>query len=266
MKWMRGALFTGIVVVAAGCNLSSDVPRTRPVGVIRMVIQGDSENGYTTKPTAAFLQVGAIGLPNSDLAPDACVDSTYTLPGVEEPLMGNIGAGESITAKSDLETASLTASATSSGTLYSIEGNAPLKLTPGKAVTYTIPGDPAGFPAMTLDAATVAPFTLGPIDPNPESELRLTWAPVQGGNTAVVISLQYSSSPTSSTADRQIYCSVRDDGSFTVPTEFVGNWKNSSASARRATAYRWRTSFTSLNSALLLSISHYDAPPKTTFP
>jgi hypothetical protein len=265
MRWTRGAFLIGVATLVAGCNLSSDVQGTRPVGIIRLNVVGDSEHGFSTRPTGAFLRIGTVIIPSSGAAPDSCVDSVYTAIDTDEPIIGNVSAGASIAMKSDLGNVSLQPVSTGGGTVYQLAGATPLPLTPGKAVSITTPGEPGGFPAMMLDAVTATPFTFGPINPEPQGDLQLTWAPVQDAGSALVIALQYSSSPTQPVADRMIYCGVRDDGSFTVTADLAQKWKNSSASARKVTAYRWRTSAVVENSALFAALSHY-VVSKSSFP
>lgn len=268
MQWRRGSMLAGLAVLVAGCNLSSGINTSRPIGVIQMVANPDTTNGFSTNPTVAFLNNVNLILPNSQGAPDSCVDSVLTQQEAVPPLVGNIGGGTAITAQSDLATATLPAALVSGGTRYQLaNGDLALRYTPGQSVVFTIPGDPNGFPAMTFSAVTATSFTLGPIETNPTNDLHLTWGPVQDPlNSALVISLEYSSSPSSSAADRQIYCAVKDDGAFDVPSTLAEKWKNSSAAARTVTAYRWRSTIQVQNSAVIAAYSHYNAVPKSTFP
>jgi hypothetical protein len=268
MQWRRGSLLAGLAVLVAGCNLSSDINTSRPIGVIQMVANADTTNGFSTNPTVAFLKNVNLILPNSQSAPDSCVDSVLTQQESGPPLVGNVGGGTAVTAQSDLATATLPATLVGGGTRYQLaSGDGPLHYTPGSTIVFTIPGDPNGFPGMTFSAVTTTPFSLGPIETNPTGDLRLTWGPVQDkANAALVISLEYSTSPTSSTADRQIYCAVKDDGAFDVPFVLAEKWKNSSAAARYVTAYRWRSTLQIQNSAIIAAYSHYNAAPKSTFP
>lgn len=268
MQWRRGSWIAGLAVLVAGCNLSTDNTGSRPIGVIQMVASGDSASGFTTSPTVAFLNNINLILPNSQSAPDSCVDSLFTQQESVPPLVGNISGGTAVTAQSDLATATLPAALVGGGTIYRLaDGDSPLRYTPGQPIVFTIPGDPNGFPTMTFSAVTAKPFALGPIETDPTSELPLTWGPVQDPvNAALVISLQYSSSPSSPEADRQIYCAVKDDGTFNVPSNLAEKWKNSSAAARAVTAYRWRSTFQVQGSAVIIAYSHYNAEPKSTFP
>jgi hypothetical protein len=145
-----------------------------------------------------------------------------------------------------------------------------LDYTPGANVHFTIPGAPSGFIASTISALTAKRLVLGPIDPNPPDSLHLTWVTGYPGTDAVQLALIYQS-PGSLVYNRQILCSMDDDGSFYVPgpgssDNMSAKWAAASATAQRVTAFRWVTTFETFgNNGLLLTIARFDTV-KTTFP
>ena len=74
-----------------------------------------------------------------------------------------------------------------------------------------------------------------------------------------MLSLQYASS-SSNSLDKQVLCSLRDDGTATVPADLVRGWVNANNGLRHIDVSRWRTTFKDLTAqgAALLVISTFD--------
>jgi hypothetical protein len=258
-----------VLLTAAACAPSPTPPRS--LGVFNVNDSTDGAGGYTMRPTAVFWSASNVSLPNSQLPPDACIDTVYLPPDTtKQALSGQLDAGSPVQVQTDLTTGQMTPD-TIPNVLITYRVHGPrLGFTPGATVHFAIPGAAGGFQASTMSFPTAKRLVLGPIDPTPPDSLHLTWAQGYPGVDAVQVALIYIS-PGSLTYNRQIVCAMNDDGDFYVPGPQSPNnmslkWKNANSTGQRVTAFRWVTTYTSLgDNGLLLGISTFDTT-KTTFP
>ncbi len=271
-----------LVIATAACPES--LPSSRPLGVINVSDTSDGTGaggGYIVKPTGVFWQASNLpSLPYSAAAPDACIEKDYVPPDTTTAsLTGQLDAGSPIQAQSSLATIDM-----KPDTVWRVpppnpgSGLLPWKLivykgptagfahVPGGDIIFTVPGASGGYPSMVTHAVTAKKLILGPIDPKPTDSLHLTWVAGSAGNVAAV-NVQLIYSKTSLTVpNRQLICSMRDDGDFWVGTNFASNWAAAYNWYQTANAFRWVTTYTTgPNNTLLLAIAEFDTT-KTTFP
>lgn len=254
-------------VILTGCKLSSDLPSSIPAGVVTATAVADGGGGHVVRPIGLFFNKVNVSIRDSRLAPDTCVDTLFTPLGqTPEPNVTNIDAGPSISVQTDLATGTLKPDTSVLGLItYVLPDSQSLPFTPGANMTVVVSGASNGFPAMTLTAPTAGPYTFGPIDTVPSGPLTITWSPAAGVQAAIDLSLQYSTDPGAHTANRQIYCSLHDDGSYDIPQRLAANWRVATADTRHLDSRRVLTSQQSVNFTQLVVNSQFFVS-KSTFP
>lgn len=268
MRLIRSLCIAGLLPAAA-CFNSSDLPTSRPFGLISMVVHGPTAGAYTVSPTGVFFDQAGFSAPSlSSSAPDTCGATVYSPPSPETtpPNIRQLDPGDTIKVTTDRAIGFMTLDTLPNSVLaYALRGQDgardSISYSPNTTLTFAVPGGPAGgastFPAMTIDAKTANVFTLDPIDQAPPGDLTVTWHDPQGGDYAMGISLQYLSDAGKQNYDRQILCSFKDDGSGTIPAELASLWKNAPY-PRRVQAFRWISSANFQQANAILAISEYD--------
>lgn len=266
---MRMTRPLGIVAVLAlaGCKLSSDLPTSRPLGVINQKGVQVAPNTYATAPVGVFFNASGITTPDSRYVVDSCTQTIYPIDTGATPKYSYLDAGPNVSVQTDLASGQLKPDTSLGGLVsYVVPGDSLLPFTPGAPITFTVPGATNGYPAISLAAATAGPYTFGPIDTLPDpTAFTITWSPAAGTGSAMVISLQFATGSTATAPDQQIYCSLVDDGSVTIPQRLASLWRTATPGTRHLSSYRWHTSFLNSGPAGLLVISEYDEE-KSTFP
>jgi hypothetical protein len=259
------SLMAVVVIAFAACGNPSNIPTSRALGVFNIKDTTNGAGGYTISPTAVFWTASNLTLPNSQYIPDSCIDTLYYPPDTTTAtLTTQLDAGSPIMVATSLATGSLTPDTIPGKLIVYKDAGAPIAHTPGLNVTFTVPGAAGGVEASTLTAKTAQYLSLGPIDPQPADSLHLTWNLQTPGTTAVNIALLYISGG-GSTYNRQILCSLFDDGSYTMGPKTAKGWKDAYPN-QKVQAFRWVTTYnTGSANTLLLGIAEFDTT-KTTFP
>lgn len=262
---MRRLLVLTAVSALTVAACSPSVPSSRALGVINLKDTTDGAGGYVFKPSGVFWRASNVTVPNSAIAPDSCIDAAYTPPDTTTSVLinENLDAGSPVQVSTSTGVGTMTPD-TIPNVIIIYKSLGFIPHVPGTDVTYAIPGAAGGYEAGTIHGQTPKRLDLGPIDPQPADSLYLTWNSDRPGTSAVNIALIYKSSPTGS-FDKQILCSLFDDGQFTIIPKQAAEWKKAYPNQQVA-ALRWITTFESLaNSGLLVAISEFDTT-KTTFP
>ncbi len=217
-------IFAATAILAA-CNsvTGADGSGGTPVGVVLMNAR-TTTGGYTTAPLANFYGVSSATFVFSNVNSDTCGVESYdtTTVAVTTP---QLGAGAFIKATVSGTTDSLIKASTGNQTYHMISTHGSL-FNPGDSVTITIPGDQAGFPALTGSAKTAEPFTIAyPTIPPVGTPMTISWTPANDANAAMFVSLIYAKGGT--TLNTQIFCDFHDDGQGTVQANLIPDLKTS---------------------------------------
>jgi hypothetical protein len=246
MRKFRGLIVLGAIAVA-GCNLSSDLSTTQRIGIINMTQMG-SDEAPTVRIVGQFFQTSPTiqpSIPNTQVVGDTCTVYDYAGPPDEpNPIkVDNLNAGSSIAVATDKAEGSMVPSYNAAGSVVYSVPTGPLPFTPGELVNIEIPGDTGGFPAQSLKIATLKKPTFAPIERHPAEDLTLSWSPVGDSRGAIQLSFLFSSDSANTTPNKEMFCSLRDDGSYTIPHYLVaGAWASSSEAAQSVDGFRWNTS------------------------
>ena len=254
---------TSVLLALAGCVGTTENRGGNLIGLIQMNARSKG-TGYTTSPTANFYLAGAATLSSAGSAPDTCSRGSYdpiSAP-VNEATVLSGGATVAVTVSGITDT--LRRSGSVDGT-YRTALAAGIAFKPGDTVSFTVAGDGAGFPAVSAIMKTSEPFTMSTIAlPAANQTIDVTWTPAATG-AAMLLQLLYNdgSNSTPSVPNRQLFCSLVDDGAYSIPAILVDSWRLGSAAARSVVARRLRTLVKqpSGSTALLNVISLFELPP-----
>ncbi len=112
----------------------------------------------------------------------------------------------------------------------------------GDAATINIPGAASVFPAAAVSVKLAEPIIPGPIAlPAVGAPLNVTWNATNDATAAIILSVRYGATATATSANEQIYCALKDDGSFQIPATGLGPFLSSPAALRSVAMIRWRT-------------------------
>lgn len=237
-----------LVAVAAGCNSTEPTIPRENYALIYTEARSVSGEGFVTLPVASFFRSAQLTISSSTSPADQCIETTYD-PDQGGADLGDISffnAGAAVTVEADDVTRQLTRVVEGELERYEITSGGGLPYEPGDTIEFTVPGATGGFPAFSIRARTAEEFTFTePSVPAAGQPIALSWTAGVPAGSAMLVSLRYRSASATSGLDRQIYCEMLDDGSFSVPSQFATGWRV--AQARETAMSRWRTEFEQIN-------------------
>lgn len=238
-----------------GCsNLTeSSTPTINRYAAVNITGRTASATQARATATVIFFEAISVQAPSSTLQQTeecvfSAVDTTVT------PTIGQNRAGTTI---------GLTAGTTAlqlaySDTLrrYATPVGQPFTYSAGEQVQITIPGATDVFPAQTIGVRLAEPIVPGPVAaPAAGQPFTVTWNATNDATAAIILAVKYANPGTSSYANEQIYCALRDDGSHTIPATALTAFLASPPNRRSVTLTRWRTNEAQPDSRSLLHIA-----------
>ncbi|MBL0940203.1 MAG: hypothetical protein IBJ03_15015 [Gemmatimonadaceae bacterium] len=245
-------LSTSVLLAACGGLSDPGIPETNRYGAINIAASGVSPTSARADATVIFFEAITIAVPNSSLQQsDNCVFSTVdTLPQITR---GQNRAGETVS----LTAGSTTLQLAYSDTLkrYATVAGQPFSYNTGDMAQIGIPGNATVFPAQNISVKLAEPILPQPIAvPAAGAPMQVRWNGTNDNSAAIILALRYAD-PTSSTyANRQVYCEVKDDGSFDIPANGITSFLISPSHLRSLTITRWRTNEVMPDSKTVLHI------------
>jgi hypothetical protein len=85
--------------------------------------------------------------------------------------------------------------------------------------------------------------------------LNVTWTASADTTSAIVLSLKYANPITSPYANEQIYCTLKDDGAFSLPATALTYFLAAPGASRTLQLTRWRTRALLIDDKTLLHIA-----------
>jgi hypothetical protein len=244
------------VAALANCTslTNSDLQPNR-YGSVSIRARNAAGNRASANATAIFFDAFQVSLPNSQLSQtDQCafaaVDTTTSIAkGVKKAgaqiLLGIAGT-------------SVPLSFEDANARYLNPAASPFGYASGDNVQVTIPGDTASYPAATLSLRLAEPLIPGTITvPSGTTPMVFTWNPSANtdSSSAIILSLRYANPPTSTYANEQIYCQLKDDGSYQLGTNSLSAFIASPNNLRSLIMTRWRTRAVQLDSRTVLHVA-----------
>ncbi len=268
MQLPRLLILAGVAALGA-CSLSSDLPTSRPLGVVVMTDTVDADSNTVLSPVAHFFNGQGVSVPDSHIIVDSCVVIPYLADTGAFPyqIFSPLNAGDSVIVQTGDVAASLfpvldPTTQLSTGA-YALKTVPSIPFTPGSPVSVTVPGSTGNgsYPPVAASAATAAPYTVGPINrtPNPDS-MTITWSPAAGPGSAMVFVVAFDTAATSggNPLHVEMYCSNLDDGVANVPQAVARLWLKALPGPRNMRSYRWQTTIQNNGAAGLIIISQHN--------
>ncbi|HEY0930283.1 MAG TPA: hypothetical protein VGE27_10230 [Gemmatimonas sp.] len=246
------ALFAAVAFVGACNSLTEREQFNDRFGAISISARNASTTQGRASASMIVFDASSVSIPNSllqqsDQCVYASVDTTTSTP------RGQLRAGDAIAMTVGAQNLSLPFSSTL--VRYATPEANPFTYTRGDEATVTVPGEANGFPASNISVKLAEPIIPEPIPALVSGQvLPIRWNGTNDSTAAIILSLRYANPATSSYANEQIYCALRDDGSVDIPVGGVATLLASPANRRSMVLTRWRTSEKVLNETTLLHI------------
>jgi hypothetical protein len=248
-EFMPRTLFAlSAAFLTTACLGSTEPPAPIDYGIINIVTTPVT-GGYTTAPVGLFVR-GNFNLP-STRPRDLCQVIDFFPAGSVSGLT-YVSAGDAIGVRISGNTATLVEKNDGSVRTYVLPvPGSTIPMTPGDTAFLTVPGASGGFPAAEIAVRTAEPFTLDPVPVGEQgAEVPLHWTAAPHPNSVMVVSLRYATS-ISATQNRQVYCELADDGSFTIPGDVTFEWQATGSKLRSASATRYRANLKQVGTDVL---------------
>jgi hypothetical protein len=260
----RFAVLAPLALVA--CIEASDPGPVIDFGSVGLDINAASGGGYTATPIGFFTRGRLVSLPTTEPA-DRCQLLFYSSQQQFPPSIDYSDPGEGVQVTVATTTATLVPVQQASGLIAYTAS--PFAVTPGATANLVVPGTAGGFPAATASVRTAEPFTFDPVLVTEEPEgLPLSWTtdfPTGIVGQIMLVSLRYASGG-GDDLDRQIYCELRDDGSFTVPADLAVGWGDAGVTVRTVNVQRVRKQIVQISGDVLEFGSTFDVTGTTFTP
>jgi hypothetical protein len=220
-------------------------------GSINFRATGSAEGPFAATPTAVFFTGGQATLPNSSTSSDQCAQ--FPLTG-EQIVPGNLVGGPALELRVGGQSYSMTESATVAR-IYTLPAPGVALYEAGDSARITVPGVAGGFPGSQIAVRLAEPVLLGPLTPIVVGEdFPISWTTNGDPRSGVIISMRYALGAAADEPDRQLLCTVRDNGAYTIPGGLLTEWATSNAAFRSVNVLRWRTNEVSVDERTKLHI------------
>lgn len=233
-------VLTALTLAGACGGLTETAPPTpNRYGAVNIRGRATSNTAVRANATVIFFEAITIAVPNSTLQQsDNCIfQGVDTLPQVAR---GQFRAGETVSLTASGST--ITMPYADALQRYATPDASPLAYTGGDVAQVSIPGSAGAFPAQSISVKLAEPLLPQAMAlPQTGAPLAVRWNATNDPSAAIIIQLKYADPASSSFANRQVYCEVRDDGSFDVPANGLTSFLQSPANLRSLTLTRWRT-------------------------
>lgn len=221
---------------ATGCDMATSGNAGSPYGV-GVISTQRSGGSFTMSPAIAFYRVTGATLINSVVTRDTCLEAPY------------VPSADPVTSFAPAVSAGAFITFAVSGHLDTLRHSnlvdpfyraaVAISFTPGDSITIGIPGDQNGFPASTFRAGTADTFAISPITHVATGDpVQLSWTTTPVTGSAMLLSFRYASSDSVPALDRQLTCSLVDDGAVTIDAGTIFNWANAHRREVQATRVR----------------------------
>ena len=246
------AVLLGVVALTACSSVTESNTRLSNYGAVTITGKNAPAGRATATINAVFFQGLSATAPNSTLQQgDQCayalVDSTTG------GATGSLKVGESLALS--VAGTSIAMPFSTAFSRYEPATGALLSYAAGDAATLTVPGVAGAFPAAAISVKLAEPILPGRlVIPAAGLPLDVTWNATNDASAAIILSVRYGATPTSTVQNEQIYCALKDDGAFQVPASGLAALLASPSALRSATLIRWRTQEVRPDSSSLLHI------------
>lgn len=247
------ACFATIALQTSCAQLTESTPTSSRFAAVNIVAKATTSGRASANATVIFFDAISAAVPNSALQQsDQCtfanIDTTTVV------TRGVNKAGTSIGLL--VGTTALTLPYDAGLFRYANPVSTPFSYATGDVAQATLPDGGDVFPASAISVRLAEPLLPGPLTlPVSGQALAVTWNAAADTSSAIILQLRYAN-PTSSTyANEQIICSLKDDGRYDVPASGLTAFLVSPANRRSLQLTRWRTKESSIDARTLLHIA-----------
>lgn len=244
-------LFGAAALSLSACLTADESANNNRYGAINIRATGSAQGPLAATPTVVFFTGGESVLPNSATSSDQC--GQFPLTG-EQIVPGNLRGGSPLDLKVGANSYGMVESPTVAR-IYTLPAPGVALYQPGDSARLSVPGVAGGFPGGQIAVRLAEPVLLGPLTPAVAGQdFPISWATNGDARSGIIISLRYAFTATSDEPDRQLLCTVRDNGSYTVPGGLLTEWATSNPAFRSVNVLRWRTNEASIDERSKLHI------------
>ncbi len=256
-RWIGSRIaLPAVALLSAACtSLDNNNPDPNRYGSVSVIAKNSANGRAAASATAIFFEAYTAAVPSSVLQQtDQCVyapvDTTTTI------TKGVKRAGATVTL--GIGSGSIAMPYDSALFRYASSASVPIDYARGDVVTATIPGDAATYPASTISVKLAEPLIPGTISvPTGTTPMVFAWNAPEASDTtsAIILSLRYANPATTTYANEQIYCALKDDGFHQLPTSALAAFLASPNSLRSLVLTRWRTREKTIDGRTVLHIA-----------
>jgi hypothetical protein len=227
-----------IALGVSACIDVSDPDANNRFGSITIRSTGSGAGPHRALPTAIFFTGSPSTLPNSAAQTDQCGQFPLTL---EQLVPGTLVAGEELAMRVGAQNLTLT-EAPNVPRIYTMPAPGEFVYNEGDTVRVTLPGAAGGFPGSQISLRLAEAVRLGPLTQTEVGEdYPVSWQLSGDARSGIIISMRYASASSTTEANSQLLCLVRDNGSYTIPGGLLTEWYTSNPAFRSLNILRWRT-------------------------
>ena len=234
----RSLLIAGglaVVAVAGACTSSVGLGALRPFAFIDVrELPTNNATGIGPYAVAVFIKDRVTGVVPSGALGESCTPAAPLLVGSGDgdASGANLDPGTvTMTLKGPVDTTtrtvSLIATSISNGLLRYTNSTAPSFQAGSDSLRFNVQGVAGGFPTFSIRTASVPHFIAQPVDDSIVGQgIRIQWTGLAATSpTRMQISLQYADA-NSASPNLEVRCIAIDDGDFTVPRQYLGDWQD----------------------------------------
>ncbi len=239
--------------LAACTKITESNQTSNRYGAVNITARSTSATRASANATGIFFEAFTVAVPNSALQrTDACAFAAYDT--TSTVTKGVSKAGDQLTLNVGITATSL---AFSDALLrYANATTTPITYNAGEVAVIQIPGATGVFPAATINVPLAEPVLPSAVTiPAFGTPLAVRWNASSDTTTAVLLSLRYSTTASATLANEQIFCTVRDDGSYDIPSSALTTFLAAPAASRSLQITRWRTREQQIDARTVLHIA-----------
>ena len=257
---LRRSLPVAALVLTSACVDTLDIPDAR-YGVVSISTYADDLAGTTMAPEAIFYDKTDLRI--TPPGADSCQFAAYTANPNVNTNSFTLSAGDFLLSTVRTRTDTLRPYFVGNLAIYRPPTGRVIPFVPGDTLTLQVPGAPSGFPAITANVRTAEAFTHDPVTIPAEGQpLALRWTPAPQPGSLMTFALRYANSfSTDQSPNEQVFCGFTDDGTGTIPAEYLDFWRNAPVASRSVRAIRLRVKEVVIDSRTRLAfVSTYGVP------
>jgi hypothetical protein len=229
-----------LTVLATACLSTTDNTALHPFSFIDVrELPASNTTGLGAYASAIFTKDRVSGVvPSSALSENCNLAAPITTSDGGDPSSstnlepGSVSMSLHGTTDNTTRTVPLSPTTVSSGLMHYTNSSSPALSAGTDSIAFSVAGQAGGFPPFTIRTLSVAPFVAQPVDDSVVGQgIRVQWTgPAVSTTSRMQISLQYTSA-TGSQPDMEIRCIAIDDGDFTIPRQYLGEWQDAGVDA-----------------------------------